>query len=233
MPVDPVRSRSRTWFARIAVVPANRDGLGPFYRDVIAVDPLEPYGAASAAYRLQVLARTLPFPVSDARLVPSHNNDVWRLDAGYLRVAWRGDRSRLAREAELLGGLREVIPVPEVLDLGGDDQLSWSLTTAMPGTALEHLYVPSAPAGLRDLAREAAALLRALRSWPVPGKLAELLRYPETDPLRRAGAELVPSAKNAMRLIPLAGQLPFCRPRRAGCGRRTPQGTDRPGDGRR
>ena len=126
-------------------------------------------------------------------------------------MAWRGDRSRLAREAELLGGLRGVVPVPEVLACGGDDQLSWSLTTAMPGTAYEHLFVQPAPAGLRDLAREAAALLRVLHSWPVPGKLAGLLRRPGTDsdPLRCAGAELVPSASRALRLIPLAGQLPF------------------------
>jgi hypothetical protein len=66
-------------------VPASRDGLGPFYRDVIAVDPLEPEGAASAAYRLELLAPALPFPVGGARLVPSNNNDVWRLEAGYLR----------------------------------------------------------------------------------------------------------------------------------------------------
>jgi len=93
-------------------VPASRDGLGPFYRDVIAVDPLEPWDAPSAAYRLELLTHTLPFPVSDARLVPSNNNDVWRLQAGYLRVAWRGDRSRLAREAELLGRLHGFLPVP-------------------------------------------------------------------------------------------------------------------------
>ena len=113
-------------------MPASRDGLGPFYQDVIAVSPLEPWDAASAAYRLQVLARTLPFSVSGARLVPSNNNDVWRLEIGYLRVAWRGDRSRLAREAELLGKLRGFLPVPEVLDCGGDDRLSWSLTAEMP-----------------------------------------------------------------------------------------------------
>ncbi len=72
-------------------MPASRDGLGPFYQDVIAVSPLEPWDAASAAYRLEILARTLPFPVSGARLVPSNNNDVWRLETGYLRVAWRRD----------------------------------------------------------------------------------------------------------------------------------------------
>jgi aminoglycoside phosphotransferase (APT) family kinase protein len=194
------------------VVAASRDGLGPFYQDVIAVDPLEPWGNESAAYRLEVLTRTLPFPVSGARLVPGNNNDVWRLDAGYLRVAWRGDRSRLAREAELLGSLRGFFPVPEVLDCGGDDRLSWSLTAAMPGTAYEQLCVQPAPPGLRGLAREVAALLRVLHSWPVPKELAEMLRRPGTDPdpLRRAGSELVllmPSS--VLGLIPLAAQLPF------------------------
>jgi Phosphotransferase enzyme family len=171
--------RNAAWpvFARIFVVPASRDGLGPFYQDVISVDPLEPWGSASAAYRLQVLAHTIRFPVSGAQFVPSNNNDVWRLEVGYLRVAWRGDRSRLAREAELLERLRGFLPVPEVLDCGGDDRLSWSLTAAMPGTAYEHLCVQPSPPGLRDLAREVAALLRALHSWPVPGELAEMLRH--------------------------------------------------------
>ncbi len=192
-------------------MPASRDGLGPFYQDVIAVDPLEPYEAPSAVYRLEVLARTLPFPVSGARLVPSNNNDVWRLKAGYLRVAWRGDRSRLAREAELLRRLRGFLPVPEVLDCGGDDRLSWSLTAAMPGTEYERLCAQPAPPGLRDLAREVAAVLRALHSWSVPEDLTEMLRYPEKapDPLHRAGCELVLPPSPALGLIPLAGQLPF------------------------
>ena len=56
-------------------MPASRDGLGPFYRDVIAVSPLEPWDAASAAYRLEILARTLAFPVDGARLVPSNEAD--------------------------------------------------------------------------------------------------------------------------------------------------------------
>jgi aminoglycoside phosphotransferase len=132
-------------------VPADNDALGPFYRDVIAVSPLEPYDAPSAAYRLEVLARTLPFGVRGARLVPSNNNDVWRLDAGYLRVAWRGDRGRLAREASLLAALRDFLPVTEVLDLGGDDRLAWSLSAAMPGIPLQDLCGPPAATGLRDV----------------------------------------------------------------------------------
>ena len=190
---------------------ARHEDLGPFYWDVIAVDPLEPYGAASAAYRLELLRSTLPVPVSGARLVPSNNNDVWLLDAGYLRVAWRGDRSRLAREARLLGRLRGVVPVPEVLDAGGDDRLSWSLTTSMPGTTYEQLCARPASGSLRDLAREVAALLRDLHSWPVPADVAEMLRRPgeDPDPLRRAGAELVLPPSVALELIPLTGQLPF------------------------
>src|SRR5215472_4648339 len=108
------------------IVPARRTGLGPFYQDVIAIDPLEPWTEESAAYRLRSLARTLPFPVSGARFVPSNNNDVWRLPPGYLRVAWRGDRGRLAREAAVLRALTGAVPVPAVLDLGGDERLTWS-----------------------------------------------------------------------------------------------------------
>jgi hypothetical protein len=71
-------------------VAASRDGLGPFYADVIAVDLREPWGAASAARRLELPAPALSFPVDGARLVPSNNNDVGRVSAGYPRVAWRG-----------------------------------------------------------------------------------------------------------------------------------------------
>ena len=74
-----VSARHGPVFAIILVVPATRDGLGPFYPDVIAVSPLEPWDAAS---------------------------DGWRLQHGYLRVAWRGDRIRPAREAEFSPGWR-------------------------------------------------------------------------------------------------------------------------------
>lgn len=179
--------------------------MSPFYDDVIALDPREPWDSASAALRLGLLAPALPFRVDDARLVPSNNNDVWRLDAGYLRVAWRGDRSRLAREAELLRRLRSDFPVPQVIDRGGDDRLSWSLTAELPGVTFDQRL--SGPA-VRGIAREIATLLRALHSWPVP---EELVR-PEVDPdpLRRAGAELVPLPASAARdLIPVARRLPF------------------------
>jgi hypothetical protein len=50
-------------------------GLGPFCRDVIAVDPLEPWGIASAAYRLELLARA-PVPGRRRRLVTRGRRDL-------------------------------------------------------------------------------------------------------------------------------------------------------------
>jgi hypothetical protein len=60
------------------------------------------------------------------------------------------------------------VPVPEILDLGGDGRLSWSLAAPVPGTPLGTRATWPAPAGLRTQFREAAGLLRALHSWPVP-----------------------------------------------------------------
>jgi hygromycin-B 7''-O-kinase len=79
------------------------------------------------------------------------------------------------------------------------------------GTTYEELCARRAAGSLRDLAREVAALLRDLHSWPVPADVAEMLRRPgeDPDPLRRAGAVLALPPMAALGLIPLAGQLPF------------------------
>ena len=118
--------------------------------------------------------------------------------------------------------------MPEVLEVGGGERLSWSLTSAMPGTSLDELCTWPAPAGLRGLAREAAGLLRALHSWPVPAELAVIPRRPVSGPgpLRRAVAELVllpPSS--ALSLIPAASKLPFVDHGVLGAGRRRACGT--------
>jgi phosphotransferase family enzyme len=59
----------------------------------------------------------------------------------------------------LLGRLRGVVPVPQILDCGGDERLSWSLTAAVPGTPFDELCPWPAPDGPRDIAREAARQL--------------------------------------------------------------------------
>lgn len=175
--------------------------LGPFYADVVAVDPP---GAESAAYRLRTLAPALPFQVDGARLVPSSNNDVWRLDIGYLRVSWRGDRRRLAREAVLFAAIKDAVPVPEILDYGGDSRLAWSLSAPVPDGPLDGLCTLPVPAGARELAREVAGLLRTLHSCPVPDEFAAMLTSAEEDPLRSAGSEfaLMPPS-DALGLVPV------------------------------
>ncbi len=139
---------------------ATRDGLGPFYRDVIAGDLLEPYGAASAAYRLELLARTLPFPVGGARLVPS-NNDVWRLEAGYLRVARgpgpSGPGGRAARP------LRRPAADPDPLRRAGAELVLLPSSSALELTPVakqlpftDHGVLAAAAARLADLGDQPA-----------------------------------------------------------------------------
>lgn len=163
-------------------------GLGPFYSGVEALDRHEPWSARSARARLEGLRPQLAFDVSGPELVPSDNNDVWRLKDAYLRVAWRGDLDRLGREARLLEALRGVVPVPEVLAHGRSDTLSWSLQRAVPGRPLGEAV---GGAGGRDLFRQAVEGLRALHAWSVPEGLASDLT-PGAGPVRdRIGWELV------------------------------------------
>ena len=69
-------------------------------------------------------------------------------------------RGSLARETERLGRLRKVVAVPEILDCGGDDRLSRSLTATVPGTPLD------GQPGLHHAARE-RGIRHALPASPV------------------------------------------------------------------
>ena len=62
-----------------------------------------------------------------------------------------------------------------------------------------------------DMLALGAVIEAQSRGISVPEGLAEMLRRPGTnpDPLRRAGSELVLLTSPALRLMPLAGQLPF------------------------
>ena len=60
-------------------MPASRDGLGPFYQDVIAVDPLEPWGIASAAIPLAGRLSFVDHGVLDAALtIGTPGWSAWR-----------------------------------------------------------------------------------------------------------------------------------------------------------
>ena len=164
-------------------------GLGPFYTGLKAADPREPWSEASARARLASLRLQLPFRLPDRpELVPSNNNDVWRLAEGYLRVAWRGDLERLAVERRLLEAVNPVVPVPVVLSHGRTETLAWSLQTAVPGRPLDEFL--DGPEG-RGLFRQAVDLLRRLHRWTPPPDLGSDLAPGTGTVLQRCGREVV------------------------------------------
>jgi hypothetical protein len=82
-----------------------------FYADIEALDQFEPWNEASATARLDRISTQLPVDRSNGlEFVESNNNDVWKIGDLYLRVAWRGDRSRLTREAALMERSRRCGP---------------------------------------------------------------------------------------------------------------------------
>jgi aminoglycoside phosphotransferase (APT) family kinase protein len=168
-----------------------------FYADVDALDPLEPWNLASAVGRLERIRSQLPVHLRvRGVLVESSNNDVWKIGDLYLRVAWRGDRTRLAREAALMEAVAGVVPVPEVVAVGGDHALSWSVSRAGVGRPLDELCAPPFRGELRGAMTELASMLRDLHQWsPTPAILHLLTDRPgqdASDPMAIVGADLVP-----------------------------------------
>ena len=179
--------------------------LGPFYTDVTAVVPddpkcEEPWSPISAARRLTAIAGHLPIAVDRAQFVPSNNNDVWHVGEVYLRVAWRGDRSRLAREATVMDAVRDIVPVPEPLAVGGDESISWAISRSVPGRPLDHLCRPGSEtrsgAPGREPFAELAGLLRQLHRWSPSSEIADLLTnrpgQDDTQPMAIVGSDAVP-----------------------------------------
>jgi aminoglycoside phosphotransferase (APT) family kinase protein len=177
------------------VVTSGEPGL--FYADVEAVDQLQPWNRASATARLERISPQLPVDaIGRAELVESNNNDVWRIDDFFLRVAWRGDRTRLAREAALMEALSGVVPVPQVVALGGDHAVSWSISRTAAGQPLGDLCEPPFADELRVAMAELAGTLRALHHWTPPPQILDLLSdrpgQGPGDPMAIVGADTVP-----------------------------------------
>jgi hygromycin-B 7''-O-kinase len=194
----PRRHASRV-MSRVCEPDAMVSGNDPrlFYADIEALDQFEPWNEASATARLDRISTQLPVDRSKGlEFVESNNNDVWKIGDLYLRVAWRGDRSRLTREAALMEALAGVVPVPEVVAVGGDNSLSWSISRAAPGRLLGDLCTPPFPSELRGVMANLAEVLRDLHSWSPPPNLLDLLTnrpgQDATDPMAIVGADTVP-----------------------------------------
>jgi aminoglycoside phosphotransferase len=113
---------------------------------------------------------------SEAELVASDSNDVWRIGQVYLRVCWRGDIGRLEKEAMLGPTLPVELGYPPVLSSGRSDGLSWMLTDVVPGTNLSLQWTSMSRRQRRRALASGAAALRRLHDWtPPPHVLSGLL----------------------------------------------------------
>jgi aminoglycoside phosphotransferase (APT) family kinase protein len=154
------------------------------------------------AARLTIDATPIP--------LPSDSNDVWKIGDLVLRICWRGDRSRLQREALLLEHLPSEVPHARLADSGLIDDLAWTLTHWVPGTTLSDTWVTFDRAQQRIAAEQFGHALHALHAWEPPPQIRAALAS-HTDQLDTSdviGAALNPlPVDRALRLIEPATHL--------------------------
>ena len=141
-------------------------------------------------------------PTAVLTAAPSHANEAWLGDGFALRVNYRGDIGRLAREAELAARLPPAALYPGVLDYGENGEIEWLVTRRVPGTQLARAWATMTADHRRRAIEELAAALRVLHGidpegLAVDGELApphvlpleplvELLREVGLDPAYEA-----------------------------------------------
>jgi aminoglycoside phosphotransferase len=134
--------------------------------------------AASRA-RLARVLRAVRLPAAAAPvLLPSDSNDVWRIGPAVLRVCWRGDRGRFAREAAVTRALPAGVPYPEVLDTGSDGDLAWQVTRIVEGVPLAMLWRGLSRAERRDAVHQIGKALAALHAHRFPAGVIAALTAP-------------------------------------------------------
>lgn len=164
---------------------------------------------SEARLRLVAEAATLTIDAPPIPL-PSDSNDAWKIGDLVLRVCWRGDRTRLRREALILEQLPDEVPHVRLADAGVNDDLTWMLTHWAPGTMLSHVWSDLDRTQQRTAAEQLGHALHALHAWkPSPEARAALAARPAqpgTDDV--IGADLNPlPVDRALRLVEPAAHL--------------------------
>jgi len=135
-------------------------------------------GAESRA-RLARVLRVARLPAAAAPvLLPSDSNDVWRIGPAVLRVCWRGDLGRFAREAAVTRALPAGVPYPEVLDTGSEGDLAWQVTRVVEGVPLATLWHGLSRVERRDAAHQIGQALAALHAHRFPADVVAELAAP-------------------------------------------------------
>src|SRR5687768_258922 len=111
-------------------------------RDVRPLVPLTEMSPSTRESRLRRVARLAGLDAARAEPIVSHSNDAWFVDGVVLRICWRGDRTRLLREATVVSQLPDDLPHAPVLDFGADPEsgLTWMTTRRLRGEILRDLW---------------------------------------------------------------------------------------------
>jgi Ser/Thr protein kinase RdoA (MazF antagonist) len=123
-------------------------------------------------------------PAGNPRRVASGSNDAWlvddhRLGALVLRIAWRGDLTRLNREAAVLRQAPDGVHTPQLIQDGRTSvdglPVSYAVTRRIEGQMLAQRWSALTMAERRSAVAQLAQALRQLHQWTPPPALAELL----------------------------------------------------------
>lgn len=123
-------------------------------------------------------------PATFPRRVQSGSNDAWlvddrRLGAVVLRVAWRGDLTRLNREAAVLRQAPDGVPCPQVIQDGRTSvngfPVSYALTRRIAGQMLVQQWPTLTAAERRSAVAQLAQAMRQLHQWTPPAPLTQLV----------------------------------------------------------
>jgi len=98
----------------------------------------------------------------------SYANDAWLGPEFALRVNWRGDLGRLAREARIAESLVPQARYPGVLSHGDDGEIEWIVTRRVGGSQLGRAWATMERAERERAIHALAAALRALHETQAP-----------------------------------------------------------------
>jgi aminoglycoside phosphotransferase len=178
---------------------------------IVDGEPRWPWDDEVARDRLARVAPRLGIRLTgDESRLDGASNDTWLLGERVLRVCWRGDLDRLAREAALISALPAEVPAPRPLECGRDDELSWLLMPRMPGRPLGD----ASPVELRGYVRELGELVRTLHAWRPPEAVRVMIESAAPndadDALAITGKRLIPLVRTQqLRLAEYVRTLPF------------------------
>ena len=161
--------------------------------------------------RLRLVAEAAKLRIDGTPIpLPSDSNDAWKIDELVLRICWRGDRTRLQREALILEHLPDDVPHVRLADAGVHDDLTWTLTHWVSGNMLSHVWADLDRTQQRTAAEQLGHALRGLHAWePSPEVRAALMARPaQPDYDDVIGTDLNPLlVDRALRLVEPATHL--------------------------